>query len=302
MGLKSDGSVVVWGDASFGQPSVPAPNASFTKIAGGGYHCLGLKTNGSIVAWGRNDEAQCNVPGTNSNFTQIAGGGYHSLGLKTDGSIVAWGRNTEGQCNVPAPNNGFIAIACGQYHSLGLKNDGTLRAWGLNNDGQCTVPSPNIGFVSMAVGWAHSVGLKSDGTLVAWGRNNAHQLDVPLAPSFFAVAAGGDYSLGLRSSASTAVPETPTTVNQLRAFPNPTRGAVSFLFTAPAGGSVSFRVLDIGGRLVRSATSTSDGLGDNVWRWDVRDDSGKRVPAGIYFFVVQAQGASRQSGKVVVSP
>ena len=153
----------------------------------------------------------------------------------------------------------------------------------------------------MAAGWAHSVGVKSDGTLVAWGRNNVHQLDVPHAPSFFAVAAGGDYGLGLRSSAPTAVPETPTTVHRLRAFPNPTRGAVSILFTAPVGGPVSFRVLDIGGRLVRTATSTSYGLGDNVWRWDVRDDSGKRVPAGIYFFVVQPQAGSRQSGKVVVS-
>jgi len=73
------------------------------------------------------------------------------------------------------------------------------------------------------------------------------------------------------------------------------------LLTAPVGGPVSFRVLDIGGRLVRTATSTSYGLGDNVWRWDVRDDSGKRVPAGIYFFVVQPQAGSRQSGKVVVS-
>ena len=54
-------------------------------------HSLGLKSDGTIVAWGHNGSGQCNVPAPNADFVAVAGGGYHSLGLKSDGTIVAWG-------------------------------------------------------------------------------------------------------------------------------------------------------------------------------------------------------------------
>jgi len=38
----SDGSIVAWGDNSYGQCNVPAPNEGFVVIAGGYYHSLGL--------------------------------------------------------------------------------------------------------------------------------------------------------------------------------------------------------------------------------------------------------------------
>ena len=95
------------------------------------YHSLGLKSDGSIVAWGNNDYGQCNVPAPNTGLRGHRGGTLtHSLGLKSDGSIVAWGMNDYGQCNVPSPNTGFVAVAAGGYHSLGLKSDGSIVAWG----------------------------------------------------------------------------------------------------------------------------------------------------------------------------
>ena len=63
---------------------------------------LGLKEDGSIVVWGRNDYGQCNVPSPNSGFVAVAAGTHHSLGLKEDGSIVAWGGdklNSKSRCS-----------------------------------------------------------------------------------------------------------------------------------------------------------------------------------------------------------
>ncbi len=108
--------------------NVTAPNTGFVAVAAGNYHSLGLKSDGSIVAWGNNDYGQFNVPAPNSGFVAVAAGGTHSLGLKSDGSIVAWGGNTYGQTTVPSPNLGFTAVAAGRYHSLALCNRYTVDA------------------------------------------------------------------------------------------------------------------------------------------------------------------------------
>jgi hypothetical protein len=151
---------VAWGSNGSGQCDVPAPNAGFVAVAGGGYHSLGVKSDGTIVAWGYNGDGQCDVPAPNADFLAVSGGEWYSLGLRSDGSIVAWGANNYGQCDVPAPNTDFFMVAAGSYHSLGLKYDGTIVAWGENGDGQCDIPVPNADFIAVAGGALHSLGLK----------------------------------------------------------------------------------------------------------------------------------------------
>ena len=66
-----------------GQSVVPvAAQSGVTAIAAGGFHTVALKTNGSVVAWGNNDYGQTNVPvAAQSGVTAIAAGGYHSVAL-----------------------------------------------------------------------------------------------------------------------------------------------------------------------------------------------------------------------------
>lgn len=104
---QQTGSVVGWGSM------VIADLDSLVAVACGGGHSLGLRSDGTIVAWGNNYDGQCDVPAPNTDFIAVAGGGFHSLGLKSDGTIVAWGANSWGECNVPEPNEDFIAVACG---------------------------------------------------------------------------------------------------------------------------------------------------------------------------------------------
>jgi alpha-tubulin suppressor-like RCC1 family protein len=92
-----------------------------TAIAAGGFHTLALRTDGSVLAWGNNEAGQTSVPlAAQSGVKSIAGGGYHTVALKTDGSVVAWGRNDEGQTIVPAGLTGVTAIAAGRFHTLAL--------------------------------------------------------------------------------------------------------------------------------------------------------------------------------------
>jgi len=61
------------------------------KIAGGGAHSLALKSDGTVVAWGNNSRGQTNVPAGLTGVVSIAAVLYHSLALKSDGTVVAWG-------------------------------------------------------------------------------------------------------------------------------------------------------------------------------------------------------------------
>ena len=78
-----------------------------------------------------------------------------------------------------------------------------IVAWEKNYDGQCDVPYPNNGFTAVAAGYNYSLGLRNDGSIAAWGGNEYGQCDVPSPNSgFIAVAAGAGHSLGLRDDGS----------------------------------------------------------------------------------------------------
>jgi hypothetical protein len=59
--LKSDGTVVAWGDNTFGQTTVPGGLFGVTAIAAGSYHTLALKSDGTVVAWGNDEYGQSTV-------------------------------------------------------------------------------------------------------------------------------------------------------------------------------------------------------------------------------------------------
>ena len=198
LALKSDGTVVAWGNNDYGQATVPSGLSGVVAIAAGYYHSLALKSDGTVVAWGDNDFGEATVPSGLSGVVAIAAGGYHSLALKSDGTVVAWGDNYYGEATVPSGLSGVVAIAAGFYHSLALKSDGTVMAWGNNDYGQATVPSGLSGVVAIAAGVYHSLALKSDGTVVAWGYNYYGEATVPSGLSgAVAIAAGYKYSLAI---------------------------------------------------------------------------------------------------------
>jgi alpha-tubulin suppressor-like RCC1 family protein len=233
------GSVVAWGDNTYGQCNIPWGLTNVASIAPGVYHSLALKMDGTVVGWGQNDFDQTNPSGGLSNVTAIAAGwgtsfalkgdgtleewGWEDYGLrataealtniisvsalwdcgmalKSDNTVFVWGKSTHGETNVPAGLTDVVAVSGGGYFCMALKRDGTVVAWGSNAYGQTNTPPNLSGVTAIAAGGDHCLALKSDGTVVAWGYNNYGQTDVPPdLTNAVAVSAGAYHSLALRA-------------------------------------------------------------------------------------------------------
>jgi len=206
LALKSDGTVVGWGNNSFGQVNIPAGLSGVVAIAAGGTDSLALKSDGTVVGWGTDllGSGAETPPAGLTGVTAIAAGGVHSLALKSDGTVVSWGTGNE----PPAGLSGVVAIAAGFAHSLALKSDGTVVAWGGDTFGAgvLNVPAGLSNVVAISASIFHNLALKSDGTVVGWGFNSSCESTPPSCiTGVTAIAAGGGHSLTLQAQSCVQV-------------------------------------------------------------------------------------------------
>lgn len=259
MALRTDGSLIVWGNNDFGQLRVPEGATNIVAIAEGYGHRLALRRDGIVFAWGAGTNntgdwltcsyGQSMVPPGLSNVVGIAAGTRHSLALRADSTIVGWGFNYYGETNVPPGLSNVVAIASDLRadFNLALRADGTVVAWGYSYYGETNVPAGLTNVVSIAAGADHSLAVTSQGGVVAWGQNYSGQADVPFGlNNVIAVAAGRVHSLALEADGTviawggnpfgqTVVPFGLTNVTSI--------GADDDLSWALNGGSIAFRTL-----------------------------------------------------------
>jgi hypothetical protein len=77
--------------------------------------------------------------------------------------------------------------------------------------------------------------------------------------------------------------------------PNPFDARTEIRFDVPSSGSHSLIVYDVAGRHVRTLSQGHGVAGPQRVEWDGRDDRGRRVPAGVYFYALRSrEGELRQ--------
>ena len=64
---------------------------SVISIAASEYHSLALKSDGTVVVWGDNWHNSYDIPEGLSDVIAIEAGNHQCFALKSDGTIVAWG-------------------------------------------------------------------------------------------------------------------------------------------------------------------------------------------------------------------
>jgi alpha-tubulin suppressor-like RCC1 family protein len=210
LALKSDGTVIGWGQNNIGQltsnANFPLQNSpiaiagvnNIVSISAGGNHSLALRSDGIILSWGDNSMGQLGDGTTTgrydpvevyktSGIIAISVGVYHSLALNSDGSVLTWGNNIGLIPEVVTGANNIVSIAAGFDDSVALKSDGTMLSWGFNAFGQlgngtqiqAATPTPVSGaskVVAISAGFYHTLALRSNGTMLSWGSDSSGQL------------------------------------------------------------------------------------------------------------------------------
>jgi alpha-tubulin suppressor-like RCC1 family protein len=117
--LRSDGTVIQWGNDSVG--NVPAGLSNVVAVAAGGTHSVALKADGTVVAWGENYYDQLDIPAGLTNVKAIVAAESQTLALKSDGTMLAWGTDYfGGNVTPPAELTNVVAIATSGTFSVAV--------------------------------------------------------------------------------------------------------------------------------------------------------------------------------------
>jgi len=79
----------------------------------------------------------------------------------------------------------------------------------------------------------------------------------------------------------------------VRIGPNPSPGRTSIAFALDETGWVNFRIYDARGRHVRSLVDEPRAAGEHELAWDGRDDAGRDVAEGAYYYQLSTERGSR---------
>ena len=171
-GLKSDGTLWVWGRNSSGglgqndtiarSSPVQVPGTTWDKFSIGIDKGASIKTDGTLWVWGRNDagdyagalgqnnvvnySSPVQIPGTT--WKQVSNGAGHLTATKTDGTLWVWGDNSSGVLGLNEPSNSKKSSPTqvpgttwnhtwtNNNNTFASKTDGTLWGIGRNTSGQ----------------------------------------------------------------------------------------------------------------------------------------------------------------------
>jgi hypothetical protein len=200
LALRSDGTVVAWGQNHSGQCNVPSGTCG--AIAAGADFSLAIRTNGSLAAWGRNSDGQISKVPSGNGFIGVDGGESFAVALKKDGSIVAWGNDRWNQVSGVPKGNDFRAVVAGDSHGVALRSNGALVSWGY---WAAIQGMPTSGaFTAIGAGGTFCVALRSDGSLAWWGSDSQGYgvSRVPTGNDYVAIAAGYLHGLALKKDGS----------------------------------------------------------------------------------------------------
>ena len=192
----------------FREPSRVGSESDWRQVAATRFHTMALKSDGTLLGWGDNSdgalgdgprERRTEVRMTNDRWLFVATTWRHTVAVRADHTLWMWGKNVWGKQTkydeVSPPtqlgrDNDWQQVSLSGSHLLAIKSNGTLWACGDNRGGQLGLGFSESGethFLPAQIGhdndWVlatsgdeFSLAIKRDGSLWSWGENHFGQL------------------------------------------------------------------------------------------------------------------------------
>ena len=302
---QAHGAIVAWDDnrdvdpnifahhvlaSGVPDPAWPVNGLGLAVVAGDQEHAIIASdgASGAIVAWEDQRALAHNMYAQHVRGTGSVDAGWPATGLalstrpteQTAGVIAADGQGGA----IVAWQDGFVDIFAQHVLALGVL-DSAFPAGGLSV--AALPPAENTPSI-VAAGEETPGG--SSGAIVTWTgfrtdtTANIFALQLATLVETTDVGDGGNVRIRLA-----------------RPSPDPARGSLTLRFTLPRAAGIELAIFDATGRRVRTLASGQHEPGAHAIGWDLRDERGRALSAGLYFARLEADG-QRLTQKFVTMP
>lgn len=193
---------VIWGNEIIQKNGVPPSATNLVAVSAWESQTIGLRSDGTVVVWsnaGGLDAPGLMPPAGLRGVVAVRAGPGYNLALLGDGRLRAWGWNASALA-IPAETRDVIAIAAGHQFCLALRSDGTVLVLGDNPEARRHAFGIRDGVgVTAYIGWGTV--RRSNGTSLNLGLTPYLTYEPPtLTPPFEGAsiaATSADYGHGI---------------------------------------------------------------------------------------------------------
>ena len=281
------GAIVAWEDSRDGVSDIYAQ-----RVLGSGVIAAGWPANGRAVCTAALDQAEPDVTGDGAGGAIIV---WHDGRNNRDHDVFAAHVLAAGVIDPAWPANGrALSISTAHATNASIVEDGAggaIVAWEedffvmaqhVQASGQINPSFPTNGrFMRLTLDFERLPDLVSTGTgnaIVAWSNRASSDFDIY---AMIVVARG---SLGVDPDAAGAG------ITFALPSPNPARAPFTLRFALPRPALIRLALYDVTGRMVREVAFGARPAGQHAVTWDLRNQRGEVVGAGLYFARLEAEG------------